>query len=200
MIIGISGKLGSGKDLVASYIQKLVYEDSERKLFKTAFAYPLKRIVADTTGCMVAELSNREFKQKELPKEFHTPSMRTYRDMLQQVGSALGKVHPDFFIYSLFRSLASTSQKDFIITDVRFPNEVEAIKRMGGVVIRINREVSSEKHNNLHVSELALDNYQDFDYEINNRSDSYLGMGPSDSRDALKYKVEIALKKLNIIE
>lgn len=54
---------------------------------------------------------------------------------------------------------------NWIITDVRFENEVNVIKEKGGKVIRINRE--TEQINN-HPSETSLDNYDKFDYVINN--------------------------------
>ena len=53
------------------------------------------------------------------------------------------------------------------ITDVRFPNEVKAIKEKEGIVIRINRE---SDYNSTHFSETALDNYEDFDYTIDNNN------------------------------
>ncbi len=54
----------------------------------------------------------------------------------------------------------------WIITDTRFPNEVQAIKDRGGIVIRVQRveEINSKE---LHESETALDTYQ-FDYIIGN--------------------------------
>lgn len=53
------------------------------------------------------------------------------------------------------------------ITDMRFPNEVKAIKEKDGIVIRINRE---SDYNSNHSSEVALDDYEDFDYTIDNNN------------------------------
>ena len=53
------------------------------------------------------------------------------------------------------------------ITDVRFLNEVKAIKKKDGIVIRINRESA---YNSTHSSETALDDYEDFDYTIDNNN------------------------------
>ena len=53
------------------------------------------------------------------------------------------------------------------ITDVRFPNEVKAIKEKDGIIIRINRETD---YVSKHSSEIALDNYEDFDYTIDNNN------------------------------
>ena len=53
------------------------------------------------------------------------------------------------------------------ITDTRFPNEVKAIKEKDGIVIRINRETNYVSN---HSSEIALDDYEDFDYTIDNNN------------------------------
>lgn len=56
---------------------------------------------------------------------------------------------------------------NWIITDTRFQNEADAIKRKGGVVVRLER--SGIKPINSHPSETGLDNYR-FDYIIDNSS------------------------------
>lgn len=58
---------------------------------------------------------------------------------------------------------------NWIITDVRFPNEAEAIRNAGGKVIRVNRITSGSLRSdkNPHISECALDDYN-FDYVIDN--------------------------------
>ena len=59
---------------------------------------------------------------------------------------------------------------NWIITDVRFPNEVEAIENRGGIVIRIERTPRSygtEFIIDEHPSETALDDHN-FDYVIDN--------------------------------
>jgi hypothetical protein len=74
-------------------------------------------------------------------------------------------------------------EANWIITDVRFPNEAQAIKDKGGILIRVNRIDANEMRDNKiigfkesdgsitpynHPSETALDNYEEFDYIINN--------------------------------
>lgn len=76
----------------------------------------------------------------------------------------------------------------WIVTDVRFENEAKAIKDRGGIVIRVNRDLSceickqtkAERRGTLcyeiscpngrpqHESETALDNCNDFEYILNN--------------------------------
>lgn len=57
---------------------------------------------------------------------------------------------------------------NWIITDVRYPNEATAIDNRGGLVIRINRPGIGPANN--HMSENSLDSYK-FDYTIENSGD-----------------------------
>lgn len=59
---------------------------------------------------------------------------------------------------------------NWIISDVRFPNEIVAIKKRGGIIIRVNRHRDGDADN--HYSETALDNYDDenYNYVIDNNS------------------------------
>lgn len=75
---------------------------------------------------------------------------------------------------------------NWIITDTRFPNEAQAIKNAGGIVIRIDRP--GVKPINDHPSEVGLDDWN-FDYKIANVSDL----------KALTATVEGILKKENIL-
>ena len=54
------------------------------------------------------------------------------------------------------------------ITDMRFLNEMEAVKKRGGITIRVNRNLEESKDQ--HESETELDNAE-FDYVIDNNSD-----------------------------
>jgi hypothetical protein len=72
------------------------------------------------------------------------------------------------------------SKDVFIITDVRFKNEINFIKKMGGIVIRItpsnkllqnNYNNENEKKINSHISEIELDDYKDYDSVIVNTFD-----------------------------
>jgi hypothetical protein len=53
----------------------------------------------------------------------------------------------------------------WIITDVRFPNELQAIKDKGGIVIRVEKITNNLKVSNNHESETALDDAT-FDYTV----------------------------------
>lgn len=80
----------------------------------------------------------------------------------------------------------------WIITDTRFPNEAQAIKDRGGIVIRVIRpEVCKDDESSMvpkHPSETALDDWS-FDYIIDNCG----------SLDDLEYQTSIMLQHFNII-
>jgi hypothetical protein len=72
-------------------------------------------------------------------------------------------VNQDVFVECALANTPST----VIISDVRMSNEAEAIKRNGGVIIRIMREV---EHSDTHKSEVEIDMIEP-DYLIyNNKS------------------------------
>jgi hypothetical protein len=62
--------------------------------------------------------------------------------------------------------------QDVVISDVRFPNEIDFIRSAGGVIVRVKRgdDPSPEELSKLHVSETAW-NDCDPDYTIENNSD-----------------------------
>ena len=63
---------------------------------------------------------------------------------------------------------------NFVVTDARFPNEIERVKdkfSKNTYVIRINRdELRLKGQQALHESETALDDYSSFDFIIDNNS------------------------------
>ena len=103
-------------------------------------------------------------------------SLRTYRELLQYLGTELlrNQLHKNVWINSLFSKYKPTPTFEYssivefpnwIISDVRFKNECKAIKDRNGILIKINRDIGIQS---THQSEIELDSYTDWDYEINN--------------------------------
>lgn len=149
------------------------------------FADKLKKICSLITGVPVSNFESQDFKKQDMSRQWNIPvglfpgdeKTMTYRELLQRVGTdgMRDNVHPNIWVNALFADYTPTTDptiKEYneeypkwLITDVRFPNEVEAITERGGVVIRINRKAAEVGDN--HVSETMLDNHK-FDYVINN--------------------------------
>lgn len=95
----------------------------------------------------------------------------TIRDIMQVLGTDLLRQGFNNNIH-VAATLGSIKENEkVIITDVRFPNELEAIKKYNGVTIRINRGLVERTGKMIqgpeHISETALDDAE-FDYVIDN--------------------------------
>jgi hypothetical protein len=141
MIIGIAGFQGSGKDTIADYLQNIYgfKRDSFAATLKDAvaavFAWDRELLEGRTT-------ESRAWREQVDPwwaERLNMPNL-TPRYVLQVWGTEVARksFHDDTWIASLENKLRKTSN-DIVISDVRFPNEIAAIKRAGGIVIRVTR-------------------------------------------------------------
>jgi hypothetical protein len=141
MIIGICGLIGSGKDTIADYLQNI------HQFRRESFAHTLKDAVASVFG-WDRELiegrtrQSREWREQVDPwwsQRLGMPTL-TPRYVLQVWGTEVARrgFHDDIWIASLENKLRKTTD-DVVISDCRFPNEIAAIRRVGGRVIRVHR-------------------------------------------------------------
>jgi hypothetical protein len=140
MIIGICGLIGSGKDTVADYLQNI------HQFRRESFANTLKDAVSAVFGWdrdMLEGRTRQSREWREQQDKWWTDRLgrsSTPRWVLQYWGTEVVRqgFHNDIWIASLENKLRK-SQDDVVISDCRFPNEIEAIKRSGGMVIRVHR-------------------------------------------------------------
>ena len=172
MIIGISGKAGSGKDTAAKMLEVLYanpdisYEDFANKRYKNFadiqivhFADSLKE-----TAQVLFRIGEWETNTQEGKKTTINWIGKTVRELLQGIGQGLrDAIDPNLWVKILFANTEGWS--NYIIADVRYPNEVYAIKKRNGVLIRIDRKGAGAGN---HSSETALDNYKEWDVHIEN--------------------------------
>lgn len=97
----------------------------------------------------------------------------TIGEIQQKIGTEAirNNIHNDAWVLSLFGTYKEN--EDFwIVTDVRFKNEAKIIKKMGGIVIRLDGDPNNSRvgdnRNMTHQSEIDLDNYEGFDYIYDN--------------------------------
>lgn len=161
------------------------------------FAGKLKDIAAHLLGIDVERFEEQHFKKQVLDKMWWTQCNEgtqpmTVREFLQKLGTdALRNgLHENVWVNALMADYVEDEDGDlpnWIVTDVRFPNEAQAIKDQNGYVIRIERPGYTPV--NAHASETALDNWN-FDYKLANVSDIF----------ALKSSVEQLLRHLKLIK
>lgn len=154
MILGNSGKAGAGKDTLANMIIDLDPTWSNRK-----FADKLKWICGFLTG--------HTDQYTERGKATHLPEWdMTIGELQQQLGMKVREVNADAWVNALLSEYTHNSR--WIITDVRFPNEAEAIKRRGGLLVRIDGYRTETTRDRSHISETALDDWEAWDYRFDN--------------------------------
>lgn len=140
LIVGFVGLMGSGKGTAGELLVKKYgfKPDSFAAPVKDAvaalFNWPRHLLEGDT-------VESRAF--REQPDAYWSLVMgRQYtpREALQKMGTEVGRniYHKDLWVKSL-ELRVRRAQSNVVITDVRFPNEVDAILNQGGRVIVIER-------------------------------------------------------------
>ncbi len=142
MLVGICGLIGSGKDTVGNYLcnEKFFVKDSFAKSLKDilaiVFDWDRKLLEGDTK-------ESRDFRNKVdqwWSDRLNIPNL-TPRLMMQIWGTDLVRKYfnDEFWISTLERRL--TKSGNIVISDVRFQIEAECIKKHGGIIIYIEREL-----------------------------------------------------------
>lgn len=145
--IAFAAKQRSGKDTAAEYI----LQKFPGQIIK--FADPLYALMDYT----------QEFLGLEKEKD---------RRFLQLIGTDWGRAkNPNIWVDKLFSSLPKT-KKSLLITDARFMNEFERCKEEGFILVKINTtaevRMSRGSDSTFHPSEVDMDEYTKYDYEISN--------------------------------
>jgi hypothetical protein len=147
MIIGLTGLAGSGKSTVA-----MILED-EFGYERIPFAEPIKKM-ARAFGLSHQEMST----DKEKPSELLCG--RSPRQFMQWLGTDLGRnmIGKDVWTRAWKRSVDNIEIDTFgplliVADDVRFPDEAEMIRSMGGKIIRVLRDGAGSTSGAEHESE-----------------------------------------------
>jgi dephospho-CoA kinase len=156
MIVGLSGYAQSGKDTVANHLvehygfTRIAFADSIREaLYRLNPSLPDVPDLPGVTLKSAVDSMGWEFVKNISP---HT------RALLQRFGTEVARdLWDEDFWVDLAMKKASSLDK-VVITDVRYPNELEAILKANGDVWRIIKPNIAPV--NRHASEVALDHYQ----------------------------------------
>ena len=162
MIIGICGFIGSGKDTIADYLVNF------HGFRRESFANSLKDAVSNVFGWDRVLLEGRTLESREWREQvdewwaerLNIPNL-TPRFILQRWGTEVLRTsfHDDIWIASVENKIRQ-SKDNIVITDCRFKNEIQSLKRIGGKVIRVKRGLEPDWY------QLAID-ANTGDYEAN---------------------------------
>ena len=159
-MIGILGRKGVGKDLIADYLVSNYHYD------KRSFARPLKRASQVLFGFTDEQVDGSE---KEVVDPHWGITPRAVFQWLgtevfrKQIQTLVPEVKDNFWVELAMKDI--TTKDKVVISDVRFANEVEAIRRKGGKIIKVMRPGGSLDQ---HISEAGIDQIKDYDYGLIN--------------------------------
>ena len=146
MIIGMLGFASSGKGVCGDILE------SEFSYKKEAFANPVKDAIVAIFGWSREALEggtpeSRAWREQDDPWWDSRIKGMTPRYALQLMGTEAGRnvFDSDLWLYSLERRL--DPMHNYVITDVRFPNEMKFIRALGGKIVRVKRGPEPDYYN-----------------------------------------------------
>ena len=172
-IIAFAGRKQSGKSTLCTQVVNFIYdlEQLEDTAVIYNFADPLKNICMDILGLSFEQCHGTDDQKNELVNCYKDGNQMTARQVLQTVGTEFFRsIQNNVWADATIRRIQQDNPLVALIGDCRFPNEVEAIKKAGGTVIKLTRNL----YNSDHSSETALDpeNYDqsNFDLVVDNQN------------------------------
>jgi len=151
-IVGLTGLKGSGKDTAAKVLKAAGFEEVK-------MAAGLKGMIRSFLYYQgVDSLIVERMIEGDL-KEIETEYLggKSPRQFMQLLGTEFGRdlIHPDLWVNAWKRRVASVDK--VITTDIRFPNEAQALTEAGGKLYRIERDTDVNVYS-LHESEKHIPN------------------------------------------
>ena len=158
MIIGLTGKIGSGKTTAADYLKT-------KGFIEYSMAQPLKEI-----GKIFGFSNEQLYGTQEQKLEIHEKWGISAREFLQKIGTdifreCVPKVLPNMkmdrtvWVDLFVMKQQKNPHLNYVISDIRFLDEADAILQLGGIIIRVERDnnVSSNSgQEHIHKSETEM--------------------------------------------
>jgi hypothetical protein len=163
-IVGLIGKKRSGKDTFGG---ELV---TSAGFTRVAFADPLRQAALDLdpfVGRPALPGHLAPMKDVRLSEVIETIGWEAAKDYVPEVRrileafgtDSIRKLDDGFWVRMAVEKIQAT-ETPVVVTDVRFPNEADKIRELGGLVVRIIRS-GQEDVPGAHQCETALDNYRE---------------------------------------
>jgi len=169
--IAFSGKAGSGKDTACDYIVDVLKQDKNMGSYKLKFAKPVYNLADYIQGFILGVPIHKD------------------RLLLQTIGTSMKDVYGEDVWVNIMRKSINGIMKSnkeiedntyynikpfsILISDLRFKNEADMLRENGFILVRLNRVMHKDDLSNVattstHISETSLDDYDKFDYIIDN--------------------------------
>jgi len=164
MLIGLHGKMQSGKDTCGQFLierlgfKRLAFADALKQAL-----YSLNPYVALSGHGIPPNHMNTPYmiRLQEIVDDIGWERAKTEvpetRTLLQRLGTEAGRdIHGyDCWTNIVKRQIEQEPAQNFVITDLRFPNEKAFVEQMGGYVVHIIRD--GQRSDDTHASEQVLE-------------------------------------------
>ena len=176
-IIGLCGNKKCGKDTFANYLVdtegyiKMAFADYIREALKILFDWDEDTFSQDqkekdddywgtSPRKMMQELGTEFLRQhckNMISQDFVLPNGKSYQSTFH-----IKRLNKD--ILNFYKM---NNDVKIIISDIRFQDEVDYVKQLGGTVIKVNRDIQKNEFSN-HASENQIDNLKSIDIVLDN--------------------------------
>ena len=143
MIVGLLGFIGSGKGTAGDILKDMgftpvSFAKGVKDVAAEMFGWPRHLLEGDTQQSRDWREQPDQFWSKEFGKDF------TPRLALQLMGTEVGRdvFHQDFWVIKLKNYMQNNPNQSYVITDVRFQNEIEFVHSMNGILVEVQRGVT----------------------------------------------------------
>lgn len=176
LFVGIGHKKQHGKDTLAAMLRaRLALRDIVSEV--TWFAKPLKDLAIATYGltheqCWGSDEDKNTLTSVTWSDLGFLPSghggFLSARRVLQSLGVQMRERFPGIWANAPFKKSWASDTQVVVIPDTRFEDEALNFKEHGGIVVRVTRDRMPVDN---HPSETALDTFDGWDFDIQNRTD-----------------------------
>lgn len=143
MIVGLLGFIGSGKGTAGDILKSMgftpiSFAKGVKDITAEMFGWPRHLLEGDTQLSRDWREQPCKFWSRELGKEF------TPRYALQLMGTQVGRdvFDENFWVIKLKNYIDNAPKQNYVITDVRFQNEIDFISENNGTLIEIRRGIT----------------------------------------------------------
>ena len=158
IILGVSGKIGSGKDTLARWVAMMTGAE------RIAFADALKLELHEIFEIPLEWMYSRDGKEKQFIIGRVSQSVREW---MQWWGQRRRNENPRYWVEKTFERVKRSKKGVIVITDVRRTNEWLTVSLSGGQILRLDPYPGWKAGTGASdVSETALDDFEDFDLNV----------------------------------
>ena len=152
-IIALTGAKGCGKDTVADILISAYYTPVDRRVRRVAFADPIKNEVMHIFGLKTIQQYD-DFKRTTVTAS--GVQAVEGRHVVREIGMLMRRYDVNQFVEYVDGQIAKDPNAIWVVTDLRFDNELIHLQNLGAKIVKIDRPIVNVI--DTHITERGFDN------------------------------------------